>query len=272
MDVIDIAKRSLGLIWRNKRWLFFGIFVASAGAGGRPHRVGHHGGALPGWLPALIIAGVVVALGVLVLRVVSEGALIEGVCRAERGERFGIRAGLSAGWQRFLPVAGVKLLMGVAMAAAGLGVVAPLGLGFLGLYPKLVGALATAALALVGVPVLLTLYFIYIYALRVTVIEKRPALAAIRAARTFLHGRLRNSLKLMVTAGVGAAALTAACLVALVPAALAGGAAYFAAGLVAAVVTGVVLGVPVALTAVGALGVFRSSVWTLGYLSERGAA
>lgn len=58
---------------------------------------------------------------------------------------------------------------------------------------------------------------------------------------------------------------------ALVPAALAGGGVYFAAGLVPAIVTGAVLGVPVALAAAAALGAFRSSVWTLGYLSEQGA-
>ncbi len=63
--------------------------------------------------------------------------------------------------------------------------------------------------------------------------------------------------------GVGVAGLLA-----LLPAAAAGAALYFTAGLAPALVVGGVLALPVVIGMAGTLGAYRSSVWTLGYISE----
>ncbi len=54
------------------------------------------------------------------------------------------------------------------------------------------------------------------------------------------------------------------------PAALVGFGVYLAAGLVPALVVGAALLIPFAIAIAGARGVYRSSLWTLGWLEEGG--
>jgi hypothetical protein len=57
--------------------------------------------------------------------------------------------------------------------------------------------------------------------------------------------------------------------VCILPALLLGGGVYLLWGLVPALVAGGVLALPVALAVTGAIGVFRSSVWTLHFMEAR---
>jgi hypothetical protein len=118
----------------------------------------------------------------------------------------------------------------------------------------------------------LTGYLAYEYALRFAVLEGAPAVDAFRAALSFLHGRLVPSIVLMVTSSASAIVAGLAGLVVAIPGALVGVAVYFAAGLVPAIVAGAVLFVPLLVPIIGALGTFRSAVWTIGFLDARPAA
>ncbi len=273
MDIIRIAKQAFSTIRSHKYLLFFGFFVASGGGvGGNVGGHGHHGGPLPAWVWPLIAAGVALGLAALVMNVLSEGALIEGVERAQRGERGRIGEELRQSKRHFWTLAAIKAGLGLAMLLSVAVVAAPLGVGLLGAYPVVVGAVATALLALPAVPWLLTLYFIYMYAMRIAVLDDLTARESVRAAQRYLHGRIARSLKLLVASGLGSAAVEMVGLLVALPFAALGLGIYFAAGLVPALVVGGVLVAPVAAIIAGSVGAYRSSLWTLGFLDGRGAS
>ncbi len=272
MDIIRIAKQAFSTIRSNKYLLFFGFFVASGGGvGGNTGHHGHHGGALPGWIWPLLGVAVVLGFAALIMNLLSEAALIDSVERAQHGERGRIREELRASTRHFWTIAGIKAALGAAFLLTLAVVAAPVGGGLLGAYPVALGAVATALLALPAVPWLLTLYFIYMYALRIAVLDDEKALPAIRAAKRYLHGRLANSLKLLVAGGLGATAMELCGALVALPIAALGFGIYFLAGLVPALVVGGVLFAPVAVLVAGSVGAYRSSLWTLGFLEGRGA-
>ncbi len=269
MDLIRIVKESWATLRDNRSLWFFGFFVA--GAGGTGARYSHHagGGPMPSWLlPVLVGAGVLGATA-LVLNVVSESALIDGVRRTRRGERYGVGQGMRAGLKYFWRIVGIKLaalsavLLTTAIAAV------PIAAVLLAGGPAWAGALGTLPLALVLVPWLVSVYFLYEYALRVAVVEDRGVRDSARAALEFLQGRLALSLQIVVASGLGQVVAGLAGLVCALPVALLGGAAYLAGGLPAALVTFGALMVPIAACLGGALGTYRSSLWTHGYLDAR---
>ncbi|MHB8872292.1 MAG: hypothetical protein ACYC8T_01265 [Myxococcaceae bacterium] len=272
MDPFKIAKEALRNLWVHKYLWFFGLFVAGGGGAGGPPpggKGGAGGGQLPGWLIPALIAASVFALAMLCMHVVSEAALIEGVRRNRAGEPFRIGTGMRVGLRHFWRVLGVKLLLAAVFLGSGLVLVAPTVLAVLGLVPWWLAVLLTLPLAVVAVPWFLSVYFVYEYALRVAVLDTRGPVDAVREARSFLHGRVLDSLKLLLVAFLGqmGGGLVAAAL--LVPVAGLGLLVYLAAGLVPAIAVAAALVLPVALTVMGALGTFRSSVWTLGFIDGR---
>lgn len=274
LDVMQIVKQSLRTLWSRKSLWFFGLFVAGAGGGASSNSgggVSHATSAAPSWLVPVLIAAAVLALGVLVLHVLSEAALIDGVRRANEGEPTGIGAGLRNAKPHFGRVLCLKALVGGTFAVVTTAIAVPALLAVLKMAPIPLGVGLSAMMALAGVPVLLTVYFVYVFALRIAVIEDVPALEAVRRARIFVHGRLSISVELLVAWYLGAIVCGAAAAVALVPAAVVAGICYLAAGEVAAIIGGVAFMIPVALASLGALGTYRSSVWTLGYLQARQA-
>lgn len=272
MDIIRIAKQSFSTIRSHKYLLFFGFFVASGGgAGGNVGGHGHHGGPLPARVWPLIGVAVVLGLAALVMHVLSEGALIDGVERAQRGQRGRIGEELGQSRRHFWTLAAIKVVLGAAMLVSVAVVAAPVGGALLGAYPVVAGAVATALLGLLAVPWLLTLYFVYMYAMRIAVLDDKKALDAMRSAKRYLHGRLASSLKLLVAGGLGSAAVEVAGGLVALPIAALGLGVYFLAGLVPALVVGGVLLAPVAVLVAGSVGAYRSSVWTLGFLDGREA-
>ena len=176
MDIIRIAKDSLDTAWNHKYLWLFGFFVAGAsggsgGQGGAPTVGG--AGVVPDWVFVALAGGAILGLVALVMYIISEGALIEGVVRVRSGEPFSIKAGFRSGLNHFWRVLGIKVLMFLACLLSLVMVAAPAVLGHLGLIPIWLGVCFTAPLALVAVPWVLTLYFIYSYALRISVLERR---------------------------------------------------------------------------------------------------
>ncbi len=276
MEIIAVAKQAIRVVWRHKYLWFFGFFLAGGTAGGGARTsdsaAAGNGQALPGWLVPLLATMAVVALVALVLHVVSEAAVIEGVRRHRDEEPFGTRAGFGVGFRLFWRVLGIKLLAAAAFLGVGVIIVAPALLAAFGVLPLWLGIPVAVLLALLALPVALSFYFVYLYALRFAVLEGAPPLDAVRAAIAWLHGRVLVSLQLLLAWGLGALAAGVAAVVALLPAAAIGVGVYFLAGLVPALVVALVLLLPVLVPLAGITGAYGSAVWTLGFLDEQRAA
>ncbi len=218
-------------------------------------------------LPFVIAGAAVLGLGMLALHIVAEGALIEGVSRKHRDPAapFTIRGGLRLGLSHFGAVLGVKalaLLLGLLLASA---VGAPFALAGAGLLPLGAAIAIGLPMALVAVPIGISLYLIYSLGLRVAVLENRRVVDSLRRARRLLHGRLLDGLKILLTVGVGGFLSKIIAAPVAIPVLMATGIGFLVGGWVGAVAALVTLAAPLALVGAGLLGCWTSSVWTLGY-------
>lgn len=272
--MIELAKRAWQTLRTHKYMWLFGFFAA-AGTGSGAQASGSNGAAgaagdLPSWLIPVLIAASLAAIAASLAHVISEGALIEVVKRSQQDQPHDLRTGFRTGLSCFWRVLGLKVIV-VLVAIVIMGAAATPGvLAAIGMFPTWAGAVASILLGLPAVPVLLTVYFIYKYALRFAVLEDAGVMAAVNRARGFLHGRIVYSLKLLVTDGLGrAVASSVGAAVVLVVGGSVGLLVYAAAGLVPALVVGGVLAAPVALALTGIIGTYQSAIWTIGYLEER---
>jgi hypothetical protein len=254
-------------------WLF-GFFVGMA-SGGSPARYTSGGGGGQGagdgglsfiqFAPFLVV-GAFVVVALLVLRFVSEGALIEGIARIRKGGSMTTREGFRAGWAHWSVLVRIGLLYVAAVVGSLALLVAPCVVALRAFGP--IGAFAVGIPAVViAVPWLVTLHLVQAFASRIAVLENRHALDAIGKARLFLHGRLRHGLTLIVATFVGSLLITLAGLVVLVPVVLLAVALIPALGFVP-VVLGCLAVLPVIYVLTAMLGTMRSSIWTVGYLTQ----
>jgi len=272
VNVLEIAKECARLA-RHNRWLWpFGLFALAAGnASAEADGAGAGLETMPSWLPYAIAGAVVFGLLGLVLHVVAEAALIDGVDRARRGQRVALRRGLGIGWQHFRRVLGIKLAYGGLVGAAALAIAVPVGATALGFIPTGVGIAVGITAALVAVPFILTVHLMYLFALRFAVLDGRGILDALGCAKRLLRKRLATSLKLLIAAKLGAAVVGAVALVAAAACALVALPFYLLAGTTAALVVFIALMIPLGLAAAGALGTYQSAVFTVAYLEVRAA-
>ena len=221
----------------------------------------------PAVLVTLVVVGLGVIVGLIILRFLSTGALIEGVKRARSNGSMTVGEGFREGWAHW------GVLFRIALIYALIGIVSFLLLAC-GCYlvgqalgrPGLFAAIGVAVI--VGVPWLVTLYMWQAFAERIAVLENRRALDAMHKARLFLHGRLSLGLKLFVAALLGTLFVVAVAVVVIAPVAL------LLFGLVSlwGALPSIAIGVPLALPAlfllIAMLGIMSSSVWTIGYLTQ----
>jgi hypothetical protein len=201
---------------------------------------------------------------------VSEGALIDGVRHTRRGDQYRFGAGIRAGLSFFWRLVGVKLAALVIELVTVAAIAFPVGAVVIAGGPVWAGAIGTAALALTLLPWLLSVYFVYEYAMRIVVVEDRGVRDAIGEGFQFLQGRVLLSLQIAVAAGLGQFAAGAVGLVVAPPVAIVVGLVYWLSGPIPAAVVSGLLIAPFAICLVGALGTYRSGVWTHGYLRGRG--
>jgi hypothetical protein len=266
-------------------WLFgFFVGIASGGSsgGGGAGGDGRAGGAsvgvggvsIGGRLDLSVTEIVPIAIVVLlaiaaftVMRFVGEGALIEGIARARRGGTMTTREGFRAGWAHW----GVLVRIALLYLAATIGSVALLvapcvialrALGALG------GVLVAIPALVIAVPWLVTLYLAQAFAWRIAVLENRHALDAIAKARLFLHGRLLHGLKLVVATLVGTLAIVLVSVVAILPVALLLVALIPVLRLFPVIVIASLVLLPAVYVLTALLGTFRSSIWTIGYMTQ----
>jgi hypothetical protein len=274
-QIIDLGKRSLRTLWTHKALWFFGFFVAAAGMGGGGKE--ERGGAgrpdfnpesIPPWAWGLIAVAGVLAVVFFVFHILSEAALIEGVAEGQKGEEPGIRRGLGRSRRHFWRVLGLKVLFGLCAGLLAGVVSVPALLAWKALLPLWLGVTVTVLLAIPALPLLITLYFGYLYALRFAVLEDHGVRDAITRSRRFLHGRIGLSLKIAVLDLAGSIGGGVVMGVALIPAAILAGIGWLMGGMVPAIVLGGIVALPCGALALGALGTFRSAVWTLGFMDQ----
>jgi hypothetical protein len=265
MDALRIVKDSWNTLRQNRALWLFGFFGAAGGAG---ERLSQHG-QTPAVLGVLLAVGAIVALALFGMQVLSEAALIDGVRRTRRGERYAVRDGFRAGAKFFWRVLGLKLGAGAVALVTMLVTSVPILAVRIAGGPLWAGVLGFAPLALLSVPWLCSVYFIYEFALRAVVVEDSGVRKAVSQGFSFLQGRLSLSLWLVVASGAGQVVAGFAGLALAIPVALVAGLVYLTAGLVPAAVTAAAVFAPIAACLVGALGTYRSGVWTHGYLLGR---
>lgn len=272
MNVITIAQQSLSTAWRNRALWLFGFFIAaSGGAGaGNPKASSSGASAMPAWVWPLIAVGALLGIAAFLMHIISEGALIAQVQRANGGETTSVRDGFRSGLSHFGVVFRLKVLAGLAMLLVGAIVLLPVGLGLASLVPLAVGAAFSALTMLVLLPAVLTGYLVLEVALRVAVLEQRDAFGAVKEAQRYLSGRLLESLQLLVMAVVGQVGSSLLAVAAVVPGALVGLIVYaLTQALIPALVVGGLVAVPLIIPAIGFGGTLRSTVWTTGFLASR---
>jgi hypothetical protein len=286
MTITEIIRQGLHYARTCKSLWLFGFFIGVANGGssggGKPGGAGGAGDALGAIVGAggggpfdfsvttialIVIAILLAVVATTVMRFVSEGALIEGVVRARKGGTMTTGEGFRAGWAHW----GVLLRIAIVYVAATLGslalLAAPCVIAFAALGP--LGAIALGILALlIAVPWLVTLYLVQAFASRIAVLENRHALDAIGKARLFLHGRLLHGLTLMVATFAGTLLITFVGLLVVVPVALLLIALMPVLRIVPVIVIACLVLLPALYVLAAIVGTFRSSVWTIGYVTQ----
>lgn len=254
-------------------WLFgFFVGLGSGGSGGAGGGGGDGaGGGLPldlsGPQVAVIIALFAFAIAAVVMHFISQGALIEGVERARKGGMMTTGEGFRRGWAHWGVLLRIGLLYVAAIVASLVLLAAPVLIALRALGP-VGGAAVGMPMLLIAVPWLITLYLVQVFASRIAVLENRHAIDAIGKSRLFLHGRLMHGLKLIVAAFAGTLALAVIGLLTIVPVVLVLAALMPVLRLFTVLALGSVVLLPVMYVLIAITGTFRSSIWTIGYLTE----
>jgi hypothetical protein len=291
MTIIEMIKQGVHYARTCKSLWLFGFFVGIAsggsngGGGGGGHddsggvaaavgaigAVGASGGDFlnlsVAQIAPIVIVAIVVILAFVVLRFIGEGALIEGVVRARQGGTMTTREGFRAGWAHWGVLVRIALLYLAATCGSMAVLAAPCVIAMLTLGP-IAAVLVGIPLLIIAVPWLVTLYLVQAFAWRIAVLENRHALDAIRKARLFLHGRLLHGLKLIVATFIGSLGFAFAAAVVMVPVVLLLVALIQVLNVWPVVIIACVVLLPMIYVLSAMLGTFRSSVWTIGYVTE----
>ena len=284
MTIGEIIRQGLHYARTCKSLWLFGFFVGMASGGSSAG----NGGGGSGWslgagglavgidgpfdlsvaeiVPIVVV--IVLAVGAaLVIRFVSEGALIEGVVRFRKGGIMTTGEGFRAGWAHWGVLLRIELLyfaatIGSLALLAAPCVIALQTVGLLG------GVLLGIPALLIAVPWLVTLYLVQAFASRIAVLENRHALDAIGKSRLFLHGRLMHGLKLIVATLVGTLVLLFFGLVAMITVALLLAALIPVLRVAPVIVLGCLVLLPALYVLTAMIGTLRSSIWTIGYMTH----
>lgn len=272
MTISEILRQGFHYARTCKSLWLFGFFVGMAGGGSSGGGDGGGDGAgglglSPAQFAVIAIVAVLAVGALIVMQFVSEGALIEGVVRARQGRAMTTREGFRAGWAHWGVLVRIALLYVLAFCGSAglLGAVCLIALRTAG---PLGAVLFGIPALLIGVPWLVTLYLVQAFASRIAVLENRHALDAIGKARLFLHGRLMHGLKLLAAMFVGTLAIVAVGLVALAPVGLVLFALIPVLRTVPVIVLGCLVLLPAVYVLIATLGMLRSSIWTIGYVTQ----
>ncbi len=284
MTISEIIRQGLYYARTCKSLWLFGFFVgiASGGSsgGGSGGSAGGGGAVSVGVGPfgysttdigaevgAIIIVIILAVVALIVMRFISEGALIEGVARARKGGTMTTREGFRAGWAHWGVLVRIALLYFAAIIGSLALLAAPCVIALRAVGP-LGGVVLGIPALLIAVPWLVTLYLVQAFASQIAVLENRHALDAIRKSRLFLHGRLMHGLKLIVATLVGTLVIVLAGVVAMAPVALLLVVLIRLLSAFPVIVLGCLVLLPAIYVLAAMVGTLRSSIWTIGYVTQ----
>jgi hypothetical protein len=276
MTISEITRQGLYYARTCKSLWLFGFFVGiasggSSGGGGGGDGCGDGAGVPFGLsVTGIALIAIVILLAVaalIVMRFVSEGALIEGVARARKGGTMTTREGFRAGWTHWGVLVRIALLYFAAIIGSLALLAAPCVIALQGLGP-LGGVVLGIPALLIAVPWLVTLYLVQAFASPIAVLENRHALDAIDKSRLFLHGRLMHGLKLIVAMFVGTLVIVFLGIAATVPVALLLAALIPVLRVFPVILLGCLVLLPAIYVLIAMVGTLRSSIWTIGYVSQ----
>jgi hypothetical protein len=273
MDYMDIIARSLRHAWRYRALWAFGFFVcASGGSNGISSKwdaedikwLKHLDLKFdPGLIALLVTLMLALALLIWVLSVLSEGALIHGICNAERGLAVQFNDCLSIGAAKFLRLFGIMFLA----TAAVFGSLLTLVVFVVPTY--FISAVLGVLMTLVALPALLAAILVIIcvegWAIRYAVIDDADWSGSIgqgwRLFKTNIgksvgvaFSSLLSQLFLWCAIAIGLALLAIPFIITAQR------------DFTSSLITGGLVGLVIIVLACGVLGTLSSSIWTLGFL------
>jgi hypothetical protein len=230
---------------------------------------------------AIIALVVLIVLLFIILSLISQGALAESVAALDRGERRRFSSTWRAGVSNFWRVLAYFMLFILISLGFLLAIGVPLALLMAGVYfgTESSGALILTIVlaALVGFGLLIVVFvplgIVAQFALREIVVRREGVVGSIGSGYRLFRSNLSRSLliwliQLAIWIGAGIVLLILLLLLGLIlflPTIFLAVAEYVTAALATGVVAGLIL-LPLLLVAVGALGTFNHSYWTLAYL------
>jgi len=283
IDYWGIISRSARIAWDNRFLWFFGFFAASGGGGGgnsmnwRDHGLDEIRDFFMshiGMMVAIIMGLVVLWLVLFVLNLISKGALLSCISRADAGESIRFEEGWQAGVKAFWGMLGIAITALVAFlvvtAVCVLAVVLPM-----------IGGAAGIAIAVFIGAVLFIPYAVFLFLLAFTVIyaEREYVIAgggvadALSAGWNLTKTYFWQSLLMWLVSLVSSMAFVVSLLVVLLAIAMP----FILIG-IASPTAGLILGIPIGLVvlvlAISAYSTYDHSLWTLMYrdLTSQAAA
>ena len=273
IDYWGIVTRSVRIAWTNKFLWFFGFFAASGGGGG-----GNYGGgggdhgldevrdffvSHAEVMVAIIMGLVLLWLILLVMNVISKGALVSCISRADAGESIRFEEGWRAGLKAFWGMLGITLItilvFLVVATVCVLAVVLPLIGGAAGIA---IAVLIGAILFIPFIVFLFLLAFTVIYAERHYVIRGGGVGDALLAGWEMTKSYFWQSLLMWLVSLASSMAFFIALIIALLAMAIP----FILIG-VASPIAGLVMGIPVGIVAIilagSAFSTYDHSLWTL---------
>jgi len=229
----------------------------------------------------IVIIALVLALFLIIMSIISQGALADSVAAIDRGEGRGFGSALRTGMGNFWRVLGyivVFILVGIGLLLV-IGIPVALLIGGTFAATESVGARVTVAVV-VGILAVLLLIVVFIpltiiakYALRGVVVRRERVLGSVGSGYGLFRSNIGRSLLLWLihlglSIGIGIAFILVLLIVGLVlaiPAIALAVAGYTTAAIIAGVIAAVIL-LPLLLVATGAIGTFSHAYWTLAYL------
>ncbi len=272
IDYWDIVQRSQRVVFKHKFLWFFGFFLSGGGGSGGGNWGDEIGPEARHWitthvelLTVLIVCAVVLWLALVVMSLISKGALISGISESDQGRHITFGGQWSIGVKNALRILGIGMLslaaVLVVMIALAIPILLPLAAGEVGIVIAIV---IGAILFLPFIAFLFALSFTITYAEREVVLRGVDVFTGIRTGWEMTKRYVGKSFMMWLVSLLAGMAFAMAVIFSLlmlaIPFVLIGMANLF---------LGLVLGIPIALAVMfvlsGAFSTFIYSLWTLLY-------
>jgi hypothetical protein len=273
IDYWGIISRSAGITWNHRFLWLFGFFAASGAGGGNSMNWKNHGVdeirdflmSHIGMMVAIIMGLVLLWFALFVLNLISKGALLSCISRADDGECIRFEEGWQAGIRAFWGMLGIAIIalivFLVVTAVCVLAVVLPMIGGAAGIA---IAVFIGAVLFIPYVVFLFLLAFTVIYAEREYVIVGGGVTDALSAGWNLTKTYFWQSLLMWLVSLVSSVAFIVGLLVVLLAIAMP----FILIG-IASPIAGLMLGIPIGLIvvvlAISAYSTYDHSLWTLMY-------